>query len=166
MRYFPRCLLLRLICLFALGLSVSVSAKMARAQADSPSPGRTHPGSGVAADARETSAGTRVPVQSVGNPQDSSTLVIGSGDEVEVTVYGAPDLSRHTRVGSDGNISLPLVGQIRVVGLTSDQAQQAISDQLRKQNIVNDPQVSVFVKDYTNGEISVAGEVSKPGVFS
>ncbi len=105
-------------------------------------------------------------MQSVGNPQDSSTLVIGSGDEVEVTVYGAPDLSRHTRVGSDGNISLPLVGQIRVVGLTSDQAQQAISDQLRKQNIVNDPQVSVFVKEYTNGEISVAGEVAKPGVFS
>jgi polysaccharide export outer membrane protein len=95
-----------------------------------------------------------------------SPLVIGPGDELDVTVYGAPDLSGHTRVGSDGNISLPLVGHIRIAGFTSDQAQQAISDQLQDKHIVKDPQVSVFVKEYTNSEISVAGEVAKPGVFS
>jgi polysaccharide export outer membrane protein len=93
-------------------------------------------------------------------------LLIGPGDEVDVTVYGASDLSGHTRVGSNGEISLPLVGHIRIAGLTSDQAQQAISDQLREKHIVKDPQVSVFVKEYTNSEISVAGEVAKPGVFS
>ena len=98
--------------------------------------------------------------------QDASSLVIGPGDEVDVNIYGAPDLSGHTRVGSDGNISLPLVGYVRVAGLTSDQAQQAISQQLREKNVVKTPQVSVFVKEYTNSEISVAGEVAKPGVFS
>ncbi len=97
---------------------------------------------------------------------EGSPLLIGTGDELDVTVYGAPDLSGHTRVGSDGNISLPLVGHIRIAGLTSDQAQQAISDQLQEKHIVKDPQVSVFVKEYTNSEISVAGEVAKPGVFS
>ncbi len=97
---------------------------------------------------------------------EGSPLLIGTGDELDVTVYGASDLSGHTRVGSDGNISLPLVGHIRIAGLTSDQAQQAISDQLQKKHIVRDPQVSVFVKEYTNSEISVAGEVAKPGVFS
>ena len=92
--------------------------------------------------------------------------MIGPGDELDVTVYGAPDLSGHTRVGSDGTISLPLVGNVRLAGLSSDQAQEAISSQLRQRNIVKDPQVSVFVKEYTNSEISVAGEVAKPGVFS
>lgn len=98
--------------------------------------------------------------------QDSTSLVIGPGDEVDVTVYGAPDLSGHTRVGSDGTISLPLIGRVEIAGLTSDQAQQALSAQLREKNIVKDPQVAVFVKEYTNSEISVAGEVAHPGVFS
>jgi len=97
---------------------------------------------------------------------ETSSLVIGPGDEVDVNIYGAPDLSGHTRVGSDGNISLPLVGYVRVAGLTSDQAQQAISQQLQEKNVVKTPQVSLFVKEYTNSEISVAGEVAKPGVFS
>lgn len=92
--------------------------------------------------------------------------MIGRGDELDITVYGAPDLSGHTRVGSDGNISLPLVGYVHIAGLSSDQAQQAITQQLQEKHIVKEPQVSVFVKEYTNSEISVAGEVAKPGVFS
>src|ERR1700735_3074015 len=40
----------------------------------------------------------------------SSALVLGPGDELEITVYGAPDLSGHSRVSADGNISIPLIG--------------------------------------------------------
>jgi len=97
---------------------------------------------------------------------DSSKLVLGAGDEVEITVYGAPDLSGHTRVSGEGNISLPLVGYIRIAGLTSSEAEGAIESQLRQNNILNDPQVSLYVKDYTSGSISVAGEVAKPGSYS
>ena len=96
----------------------------------------------------------------------SSALVIGPGDELGVSVFGAPDLSGHVRVADDGNISLPLIGFVRVAGLTSSQAQEAISAQLRQRNVIKDPQVSVFVKEYTSAEISVVGEVAKPGVFS
>jgi len=92
--------------------------------------------------------------------------VLGPGDEVEVTVYGAPDLSGHTRVATNGSISMPLVGYIRVAGLSSSEAEEAIEAQLRQNNVVNNPQVSVFVKEYTSGGISVAGEVLKPGVYS
>lgn len=106
-----------------------------------------------------------VTMSTVARGPDSS-LVIGPGDELDITVYGAPDLSGHTRVGSDGNISLPLVGYVHIAGLSSDQAQQAISRQLQEKHVVKEPQVSVFVKEYTNSEISVAGEVAKPGVFS
>ena len=56
----------------------------------------------------------------------SSALTLGPGDEMDVAVYGAPDLSGHTRVSSDGNISMPLVGYIHVAGLTSSEAEGEI----------------------------------------
>jgi polysaccharide biosynthesis/export protein len=97
---------------------------------------------------------------------DSSALVLGPGDEVEIAVYGAPDLSEHTRVSAEGNISMPLIGYVRVAGLTSSEAEGAIEAELRQNNILNDPQVSVYVKEYTNSGVSVAGEVAKPGFYS
>jgi polysaccharide biosynthesis/export protein len=95
-----------------------------------------------------------------------SAVVIGPGDEIEITVYGAPDLSEHTRVSSNGNISMPLIGYIRLAGLSSSEAELAIENQLRHGNVVNNPHVSVYVKEYTSSGISVAGEVVRPGVFS
>ena len=122
--------------------------------------------SGLNGTLKQAASADTAAVPAPGPRPDSSSLLIGPGDELDVTVYGAPDLSGHTRVGSDGTISLPLVGRVVVAGLTSDRAQQALSDHLRERNIVKDPQVSVFVKEYTNSEISVAGEVVHPGVFS
>ena len=101
-------------------------------------------------------------------PQQNSSaaLVIGPGDELEIAVYGAPDLSEHTRVSEAGNISMPLIGVVRVAGLSSSEAAGAVQSELRRNNIVNDPQVSVYVKEYTSSGISVAGEVAKPGFYS
>ena len=96
----------------------------------------------------------------------SSDLLIGAGDEVEIAVYDAPDLSMHGRVGADGNISMPLIGYVRIAGLTSRQAEGAIGDRLLREQVLNNPQVSVHVKEYTASGISVAGEVGKPGVYS
>lgn len=97
---------------------------------------------------------------------NSSALVLGPGDEVEVTVYGAPDLSGHSRVSAEGNISMPLIGYLRVAGLSSSEAEGAIEAKLRQNNVVNDPQVSVSVKEYGSSGISVTGEVAKPGFYS
>ena len=65
-------------------------------------------------------------------PANGSALVIGPGDELEVTVYGAPDLSGHPRVNADGNISMPLIGYVRIAGLSSSEAEGAIEAQLRQ----------------------------------
>src|SRR5260370_38231011 len=99
-------------------------------------------------------------------PANGSAPVIGPGDELEVTVYGAPDLSGHPRVSGDGNISLPLIGYVRLAGLSSSEAEGAIEAQLRQANVVNDPHVSAYVKEYTSSGISGAGELSKPGFYS
>ena len=104
--------------------------------------------------------------QELASNTSSAGLVIGPGDELEISVYGAPDLSAHTRVGGGGSVSMPLVGSVRVAGLTSSEAEGAIENELRQRKLLNDPQVSVFVKEYTGSGISVAGEVTKPGFYS
>ena len=116
---------------------------------------------GVVSAPADNSSEQKKPQQS-----DSAALVLGPGDEVEIAVYGAPDLSGRTRVSSEGNISIPLIGYIRVAGLTSSEAEGAIEGQLRQNNILNDPHVSLFVKEYTSSGVSVVGEVVKPGSYS
>jgi len=97
---------------------------------------------------------------------NSSALVIGPGDEVEVAVYGAPDLSGRNHVSADGNISMPLIDYVRIAGLSSSEAEAAIEAKLRENNVLNDPHVSVYVKEYNSSGVSVAGEVAKPGFYS
>jgi polysaccharide export outer membrane protein len=106
------------------------------------------------------------PEQKNASQATSSGLVIGPGDDLEITVYGAPDLSGHSRVSADGNISMPLIGYVRIAGLRSSEAEAAIEAQLRQNSVVNNPHVSVYVKEYTSSGISVAGEVVKPGFYS
>ncbi len=141
--------------------------QLAVAQNSGPVQDATHPGN-VTTEPSGTAtpplAGS--PEQKTTPPANFSALVIGPGDEVEITVYGAPDLSGHTRVSADGNISMPLIGYVRVAGLSSSEAQAAIETQLQQNNVVNDPQVSVYVKEYNSSGISVAGEVAKPGFYS
>ena len=97
---------------------------------------------------------------------NSSALVLSPGDELDVTVYGASDLSGHNRVSADGNISMPLIGYVRIAGLSSSEAEAAIEAKLRLNHVVINPQVSVYVKEYSSSGISVAGEVAKPGFYS
>jgi len=141
--------------------------QVALAQSNGPVQDATHQGNVTTEPSRIATrplAGS--PEQKTAPPANSSALVIGPGDEVEVAVYGAPDLSGHTRVSADGNISMPLIGYVRIAGLSSSEAEAAIETQLQQNNIVNDPQVSVYIKEYTSSGISVAGEVNRPGVYS
>ncbi|OLE65974.1 MAG: hypothetical protein AUG74_12010 [Bacteroidetes bacterium 13_1_20CM_4_60_6] len=127
----------------------------------------------AAAQKNATSGRPSMPVQSGPKTDDansiamgSSPLLLGPGDELEITVYGAPDLSGHTRISDTGNVSVPLIGYVRVAGLSTSEAEAAIEAQLRQNKIVNDPQVSIYAKDFTSSGISVTGEVAKPGFYS
>ena len=91
---------------------------------------------------------------------------IGAGDLLEVSVYGAPDFDKkEVRVSGAGEVVLPLVGPQHVEGMTVEQAQALISKKLAAGQYFNDPQVSVFVKEYATQGVSVLGEVQKPGVY-
>src|SRR5205085_2673331 len=92
-------------------------------------------------------------------------ILIGPGDLIEVSVYGAPDYIKDVRVGSTGEITLPLAGTVKVGGLTPAQAEALIAKRLSDGNFFNDPLVSVLEKEFTTQGISVLGEVQKPGVY-
>jgi polysaccharide export outer membrane protein len=105
--------------------------------------------------------------QTVSNvtPRADSSLHLGPGDLVEVSVYNVPDLSAKTRVSASGDISLPLIDSVHVGGLTAEAAQNLIQKRLSGGGFVKDPHVSLLVDQYTSDGVSVLGEVVRPGVY-
>ena len=94
-----------------------------------------------------------------------SVLRLGTGDLIEVSVYNVPDLSTKTRVGSAGDIYLPLVDYVHVAGLTINEAEAVIEKRLDQGGFVKNPHVHLFVDEYTSAGASVLGEVARPGVY-
>jgi len=89
---------------------------------------------------------------------------IGSDDELAINVLEAPDLSSAYRVSADGNISMPLLGTIKVAGLTPHETELVLEALLRR-TYMKDPQVTVTVVEMQSHTVSVLGAVQKPGVF-
>ncbi|WP_374590506.1 polysaccharide export protein EpsE [Aquabacterium sp.] len=91
--------------------------------------------------------------------------VLGPGDVIKVSVYQNPDLQSETRVSESGVISFPLIGAVKVGGLTITQAEKLIADSLRTGNFVKQPQVSILVELFRGNQASVLGNVNKPGRY-
>jgi polysaccharide export outer membrane protein len=87
---------------------------------------------------------------------------LGAGDVLEVIVFGNDDLSRTTTVQTTGSISLPLLGEVPVAGLTVSEAKQKLTSLLARDFLVN-PMVDVKVKEYQSQFVTVLGEVNSPG---
>jgi polysaccharide biosynthesis/export protein len=89
--------------------------------------------------------------------------VIGSDDVLAVDVWHENELSKVIPVRPDGKISLPLVGELYVAGLTAWQVQDAIAKHLKE--YVEHPQVTVIVQETKSQKFNVVGEVQRPGSF-
>jgi polysaccharide export outer membrane protein len=92
-------------------------------------------------------------------------ILLSPGDLVDVSVYNVPELATKARIGSNGNIYLPLVDYVHVAGLTAEQAQDLIQERLANGGFVRNPHVSVFVEEHTSQGVSVLGEVARPGIY-
>lgn len=88
---------------------------------------------------------------------------IGPLDQLEVSVFQVPDLSRTVRVNSTGEISLPMIGVVRAGGKTVGELEQTIADKLRE-SFLQDPQVSVFIQEFASQRVTVEGSVAQPGI--
>lgn len=93
---------------------------------------------------------------------DISAYTLGSGDKVRVTVFGHEDLSGEFEVDGSGNVSLPLIRNIKAEGLTVRQLEQTIAERLSPDYLLN-PSVSVEVLNYR--PFYIYGEVTKPGSY-
>ncbi len=89
---------------------------------------------------------------------------IGPHDLLDISVFQVQDLSRTVRVNSRGLISFPLIGAVQAAGLTSEELETSIAKKL-SENYLQDPQVSVFIKEYISQRVTVEGSVQKAGVY-
>lgn len=89
---------------------------------------------------------------------------VGPEDLLEISVFEEEKLNKTVRVSSQGNISLPLLGILRVRGLTAYELEKEIRE-LLAEKYLQDPHVNVFIREYRNQQISVIGAVDKPGVY-
>src|SRR5262249_19533865 len=84
-------------------------------------------------------------------------------DELTISVWHEPELSGGVVVRPDGMITLPLLNDLKVVGMTTDEMQSLLTEKMK--NLVNDPQVAVIVKAVHSRRVFLAGNVAKPGVY-
>ena len=141
-------------------------------QASGCSTGTTENDANVSPDSLATKRATRANGGNIEQIRDERTndaftpdFAIGPGDVLDISVPDVPEInSRVERVSAQNTIDLPVAGDVKVGGLTEDQARDAIRNALSK--LVKDPQVNLFVKEYTSRQVAVVGMVNKPGLYS
>jgi polysaccharide export outer membrane protein len=89
---------------------------------------------------------------------------IGPQDLIDISVFQVADLARTVRVNTAGQISLPLVGTIQAGGMTVQGLEVEIAKKLEEKFLQN-PQVTVFIKEYASQRVTVEGAVIRPGIF-
>ncbi|MBI5210927.1 MAG: polysaccharide export protein [Elusimicrobia bacterium] len=104
----------------------------------------------------------RAALQKLKKP-DRADYHINPTDLVTVTVFQQPELERKLRVSQNGTVSLPLIGNVKIGGMTLDQAEALVADKYKE--FVVSPQVTLFISEYAQRKIYVLGEVKAPGSF-
>lgn len=100
----------------------------------------------------------------IGAYTGASEYRIGAQDLLEISVFQVEDLNRTVRVNSAGQISLPLVGAVQAGGRTAQEIEGDIAEKLGK-NFLQNPQVGVFVKEFTSQRVTLEGAVTTPGIY-
>ncbi len=95
--------------------------------------------------------------------RESKDYLIGPEDLLEIKVFKT-DIDVEARVSSQGYITIPLIGPIKASGLTAQQLEKEITD-LLGQKYINNPQVSVFIKEYRSQRVAVIGAVVNPKTY-
>src|SRR5262249_8418698 len=89
---------------------------------------------------------------------------IGKDDLIEVAVFGVPELNTVGRVTASGTISMPLLGPVDVIDASPQEVERKIEEGLKK-NYINEPHVTVFIREYASQPVSVLGAVKVPSIY-
>ncbi len=96
--------------------------------------------------------------------QYSSEYRIGPKDLLEIRVFGLDELNSTVRVSEDGNITLPLLGEVEVEGLSAAELERKLKS-LLEENWLRDAQVTIFIVEYQSKKVSVLGAVREQGSY-
>jgi len=96
---------------------------------------------------------------------DEREYVLGPGDVVRITVFQNPDLTTEARVSEKGTLTFPLLGTVSVGGKSTSAAEAEIASRLRDGGFVRQPQVNVLPVQIRGNQVSVLGQVNRPGRF-
>jgi len=97
--------------------------------------------------------------------EKQSEYQLGKGDNIRIVVFQNPDLTVETRVTENGTISYPLVGAVKVGGLTIPASEQAIAKALKDGAFIQNPQVNIVLLQNRGNQVSVLGMVNRAGRF-
>lgn len=89
---------------------------------------------------------------------------LGTGDVVEIRVFREPELGGTYRLGPEGKIDFPFIGVVELSGKTEAEVSREIQKRLAD-GYLQDPQVTVFVREFNSRKVHVLGQVTKPGTF-
>lgn len=90
---------------------------------------------------------------------------LGAGDVIRVSVFNNPDMLLDTRISEAGLISYPLIGEVKVGGITTAAAEKRIASKLESGGFLKRPQVNILVVEFNSKLVSVLGSVLKPGRY-
>jgi polysaccharide biosynthesis/export protein len=143
------------LCAILMVLGISAAIGQAQKVAASDSKAIKPPGEGYPAVV--SAAGLRASAE-------SSQFALGAADVIRVNVWKNTDLSQTVTVGPDGFVSLPLLGDVHVAGMTPNQLSQSLSSRLNA--YVVSAEVTVSVVEIRSRHVYVMGQVAKPGDYS
>ena len=106
-----------------------------------------------------------MPVAAFGQ-QPPAHYLLAPGDVVRISVYNNPDMLTEAQIGTGGKITFPLLGEVEIAGLDKGEAESRIARLLAERKFVLNPQVNVLLTQYRGNQVSVLGQVSKPGKFA
>lgn len=95
----------------------------------------------------------------------SQDYVLGPGDQIKIQVFQNKDLEIEARISEAGMISFPLVGVLKVGGMSPTDVERLISRRLKEGNFLQNPQVTVNVLQFRSQQVAVLGHVNKPGRY-
>jgi polysaccharide export outer membrane protein len=99
-------------------------------------------------------------------PAWSQAEKLGVGDAIRVTVFQQPDLTTEARISEKGAIAMPLIGEQKIAGKSSADAAKQLADALKNGKYLKDPQVSVALVTLRSRQVSVLGQVARPGRYA
>ena len=107
--------------------------------------------------------GQEAPPQAMVYADTTPAYRLYPGDEIEIIIYSAPELTRNVTVGPDGRVALPLIGAVRAADLTPDELHDVLVAAYA--NHLRMPELSVTPRTYGSRQVFVGGEVARPGVY-